>query len=114
MNNIINTLSINESALVTNTSKRTYMHVNVILTFNDCNSYGDTQEFFDLHLPVSKNEIDTIDFLDRKLFKRIVKKCEYFGRNVGQLIKISTASNWTVFKQTTNKASLSDLGHNCG
>lgn len=115
MNNIINTLSnnTNKSTQVAKTSTRAYMHVNVILTFNDFNSYGNGQEFFDLHIPVSKNEIDTFDFLDKKLFKRIVKKCEYFGRNVEQLIKISTASNWAVFKQTTNKTSLYDMGHSC-
>jgi hypothetical protein len=115
MNNIINAIgnNANKTAPVVKTSKRAYMYVNVILTFSNCNSYGDTQEFFDLNIPVSKNEIDTFDFLDKKLFKRIVKKCEYFGRNVKQLIKISTASNWAVFEQTTNKTSLSDLGHSC-
>jgi hypothetical protein len=89
------------------------MYVNVILSFKNANAYGDTQEFFDLHLPINKNEKDAESFFDRKLFKRIAAKCKLYGRNVKDLYKISTASNWDLFEQVTGKSSLWSLGHDC-
>lgn len=94
-------------------SKKVYMHVNVILTFDMPNAYGDTQEFFDLQLPLSFKDIDAVEFLNKKLFKRIAKKCELYKRNPNDLTKISTASNWGLYKEVTNAESLTELGHNC-
>ena len=40
------------------------MDVNVILTFESMNQFAETQEFFDLTLPLSSNETDAISFID--------------------------------------------------
>jgi hypothetical protein len=93
--------------------KRNYMYVNVILSFNSLNAFGDTQEFFDLYLPINKKEKDAVSFLDKKLFKRIAAKCKRYGRCKKDLYKISTASNWKLFEEITGKTSLTSLGHNC-
>ena len=92
---------------------RCYMSVNVILTFNDENEGGDTQEFIDIKLPVSASEKNAVDFIDKKLFKRIAAKCQVLGRDPRQLIKISTASNWSQFEDKTGKESLASMGHSC-
>lgn len=101
------------ACLVNSSNKKVFMNVNVILTFSSCNEYGDTQEFFDLALPVSKSESHSAVFIGNKLFTRISKKCKHLNRRAEDLIKISTASNWDVFKKTTNLPSLCDLGHDC-
>lgn len=98
---------------VTNNNSDSYMNINVILTFDTQDESGGTQEIFDLRIPVGKNEVDTISFLNNKFFKRIVKKCNQYKRSVGDLIKISTASNWSVFERVTNLEALSELGHDC-
>ena len=90
-----------------------FMDMNVILTFDKGDKNGDTQEFFDLRIPVSKDEVDAMTFLNEKFFKRVVKKCNQYNRPVGDLIKISTASNWSVFETITNLEALSELGHDC-
>lgn len=92
---------------------RCYMPVNVILTFNDENEWGDTQEFFDIKLPVNSYEKNAVGFVDKKLFKRIATKCSVLGRDSRQLIKISTASNWSQFEAKTGKQSLASMGHSC-
>lgn len=94
-------------------TQRFYLSVNVILTFNSPNSYGDAQEFFDVKLPISKYESSAVAFVNNKLFKRIVKKCEQYGRRADDLVKISTASNWNLFEEATSLPSLATLGHNC-
>jgi hypothetical protein len=94
-------------------STKVFMNVNVILTFESMNADGDTQEFFDLALPVSKSETDAMTFLNNKLFKRIVKKCKLFNRRVEDLTKISTASDWDLFEKTTNLESIWKQGHSC-
>jgi hypothetical protein len=98
---------------VTNNNAVSYMNINVILTFDTQDENGETQEFFDLSLPVSKNEIDTISFLNDKFFKRVVKKCIQYKRSVGDLIKISTCGDWSLFERVTNLEALSQLGHSC-
>lgn len=80
-------------------TKRSYMGVNVILTFDTPDSTGESQEFFDLAIPVNCRESDAVTFFDEKLFKRIVKKCEQLNRKPSDLIKISTCSNWDVFEE---------------
>lgn len=92
---------------------RSYMYVNVILTFNTPNKWDDTQEFFEMNLLVRPNEVCAEDFLDQKFFKRVVKKCHQLGREPNDLIKISTAGNWDLFETVTGKQSLPDLGHSC-
>lgn len=89
------------------------MYINVILSFKSFNDDGDSQEIFDLNLPINKNEQDAISFLKKKLFKRIASKCKYYGRDVKDLFKISTAGDWEKFEEITSKKSLPGLGHNC-
>lgn len=92
---------------------KNYMNVNVILTFNTSNKQGESQEFFDLKLAISKMEISAGQFMHSKFFKKIVAKCKIFNRNPEDLIKISTASNWGLFKDVTGLPSLNELGHSC-
>jgi len=89
------------------------MDVNVILTFESLNDFAETQEFFDLTLPVSKDETDAVSFIDKQLFKRIVAECKLLNRPLGDLWKISTASDWDTFTEITNLPTLIDLGHDC-
>lgn len=93
--------------------KKHYMDVNVILTFEAEDVYGDTQEVFDLKIPVSKSESDAVAFTHRKLFKRIVKKCILLNRHPEDLIKISIAANWRLFETVSGQESLPRLGHSC-
>jgi hypothetical protein len=97
---------------MTSTS-RAYLPVNVILTFaQDDPEYG-TQDIFDIQLPVNRNEANAVEFINKKLFKRIAQKCHQFGRDPKQLIKISTGANWSVFAAKTGQRTLPDLGHPC-
>lgn len=92
---------------------RDYMNVNVILTFDGNNENLNSQEIFDLKILVSKNDIEPIKFFHEKLYKRIVQKCKTLSRDVGDLIKISTCSDWSLYKSVTGVESLCDLGHSC-
>ena len=83
-------------------NKKTWMDTNVILTFNSANRFGETQEIFDLMLPIRKDEIDAISFIDSQLFKRVVSECKLLNRQVEDLVKISTASDWNTFEEITN------------
>lgn len=107
--------SPNVTALVSNErrSTRRHMAVNVILTFNTYNKYGDSQEIFDVSVPVSQSDSDAVSFVMSKLFKRIEGKCERLGRRKQELVKISTASEWDIFESVTHKKSLPALGHIC-
>ena len=89
------------------------MDVNVILTFESMNNFAETQEIFDLALPVSEDEIDAISFINKQLFKRIVAECKLLNRPLGDLWKISTAGDWDTFREITNLPTLVDLGHSC-
>jgi hypothetical protein len=91
----------------------TFLNVNVILTFESFNSIGESQEFFDLLLPIKNNEISAINFLNNNLFHQITDACKNLNRPVEDLSKISTASNWDLFETTTNLDSLPSLGHSC-
>ena len=90
-----------------------YMRFNVILTFNDYDPSLDSQETFNLSIPVSPNESDAVSFVMSKLFRRIEAKCERLGRRKQRLLKISTCANWAVFEAVTQKKSLPALGHSC-
>ncbi len=93
--------------------KRAYMHVNVILSFNKLDKHGDSQEFFDLQIPINIKDTNALQFIHKKLFKRIAKKCEFYKRDVKQLIKISTASDWDLYERVTSAISLCTAGHDC-
>ena len=91
-----------------------YMAVNVILTFDKLGGkYYDSQEFFDLKIPVKKSDTNVIVFLNNKFFPKIVEKCIKFNRSPSNLIKISTASDWDVYKEISNTPSLDESGHPC-
>ena len=52
------------------------MAVNVILTFDNIGGkYQDTQEFFDLKIPVKKSDTDVTAFLNKKFFPKIFEEC---------------------------------------
>jgi hypothetical protein len=89
------------------------MNVNVILSFDKDDDRGESQEIFDISLPISKNESDAMSFLNEKFFPRIIKKCKQYNRSPGDLIKISTCSNWSVFENVTGLIALCDLNHDC-
>ncbi len=93
--------------------QKKYMYFNVILTFNTCDESGESQEMFDMRLPLSKKEIHSTVFLMNKFFPKILAKCEKYMRNPADLIKISTASDWKSFVEYTGLESLCDLGHSC-
>lgn len=89
-----------------------YMAVNVILTFltSGCE---DSQEMFDLKLPVSRQEKNAVEFLKKKFFPRILSHCRKLQRDSRRLVKISTCSDWGVFETTTLKPALSTFDHPC-
>jgi len=94
-------------------AKRSYMRINVILTFDKSDADGDSQEIFNLNLPINKCERNAVEFLHKKLFHRIAKKCELYNRKKEDLIKISTCADWGQFEEVTKKESLPRLGHEC-
>ena len=110
-------MSIAKSAILDSTKtavySRQYMDVNVILTFDNEDDLGKTQDIFNLRLPVNSRDKNAITFFHEKLFKRVINKCSVIGRNPRDLIKISTCSNWDVFESVTGQDSLVNLGHSC-
>ncbi|QWD96250.1 hypothetical protein [Polynucleobacter sp. MG-6-Vaara-E2] len=105
-------MKVIEKKAVSNQFKKAYLKGDVILTFEHSGIYGDTQEFFDICLPINKNENGAYDFLNKTLFKRVVAACHKFNRPVGDLIKISMGSpDWPVFEKHTGKKSILALGH---
>ena len=89
------------------------MYIDVILTFNTTNRYGDSQEFFEMKLPLKKDEGHAVTYLMKKFFPKIVDKCKKFNRNASDLIKISTAGDWNLFEKVTGLESLCEMGHPC-
>lgn len=87
--------------------------MNVILTFGTFNEHFESQEMFDLNIPLSTKEASAFHFLDKKFFSRVAKKCNQFGRKAEDLIKISTAGNWDLFENITKVKSLPDYNHSC-
>jgi hypothetical protein len=92
---------------------KSYMDVNVILTFDGNAECKGSQEMFDFKILVSKNDVDPVLFFHKKFFKRIVQKCKNLERDVGSLIKISTCSDWRLYEKVTKSESLCTLGHSC-
>lgn len=69
--------------------------INVILTFCSYKEYG-SQEVFDIDLSYSKLDNSAKKLLDQSgFFEKIVKICYERGRSPRELVKISTAANWT-------------------
>lgn len=69
--------------------------INVILTFCSYKEYG-SQEIFDVSLSYGKEDKSARKLLDKSgFFDAIVHICEKCGRLPTELVKISTAANWT-------------------
>jgi hypothetical protein len=95
-------------------SNTNFLHVDVILTFNIYEGQNkNSQEFLKIKIPFSNSENDFITLLNKKLFPKIQKYCVKFNRSPGELIKISTASNWSDFERVTGRKSPTSLGHTC-
>lgn len=92
--------------------KKEFIYLNVVLTFATLNESGDAQEMFDLKLPVKRNESSALDFINKNLFNRVVSKCDQYGRRPQELIKISIASDWTLFEKLTWQSGL-HRSHSC-
>lgn len=89
------------------------LEVDVILTFVSPNEFGETQEFFDIFLPIDDSVNSSVSFIDKNLFVKVLEKIYQINRHPGDLFKISTASNWRQFSKLTKLQSLPDLGHSC-
>jgi len=71
------------------------IEIDVILTFCSYKEYG-SQEFFDVSLSYDKGDKSARKLLDqRSFFETVVQVCEDCGRLPTELVKISTAANWT-------------------
>jgi hypothetical protein len=69
--------------------------INVILTFCSYKEYG-SQEIFDISLRYGNGENSARELLNQSsFFETIVKICEECGRIPSDLVKISTAADWT-------------------
>jgi len=69
--------------------------INVILTFCSYKEYG-SQEIYDLSLIYDKADKSAKQLLNQSgFFETIVKICEECGRLPTDLVKISTAADWT-------------------
>ena len=69
--------------------------INVILTFCSYNEYG-SQEIFDVSLNYNKNDKSAKALLEHSgFFDTIVQVCVDCERLPSELVKISTAANWT-------------------
>jgi hypothetical protein len=71
------------------------MEINVILTFCSYKEYG-SQEIFDISLSYCKEDKSAKELLNQSgFFDMIEQACEECGRLPTDLVKISTAANWT-------------------
>ena len=71
------------------------IEINVILTFCSYKEYG-SQEFVDVSLSYDGEYTSAKKLLDQSgFFNTIVEICEHCGRLPTDLIKISTAADWT-------------------
>ena len=95
------------------TESVSFLNIDVILTFESYNSNGNSQEYFELLIPINDTEVSAIDFFNTNFFPQIVDICKVSKRRVEDLSKISTSSNWEVFEKTTNLDSLPNIGHSC-
>jgi hypothetical protein len=93
-------------------NEKVYMNVNVILSFDSFNDDYLSQERFDLKLSINKYITNAESFIHTQLFKRIAKKCKIYNRRVEDLHKISTCSDWDLFRKITDLKGL-DETHIC-
>lgn len=93
-------------------SNKMFHEINVLLTFNTPNYCGLTQEFFDVKLALTAKDKDLISYLNNKFFNRVFNYCAKRSRAPEDLIKISTASDWSLYEEITGSRSLSKYGHN--
>jgi len=94
------------------TSNKNTLNMNVILTFNNRGGEDDSyQEIFDLNIRIKKYEIGSITFLNKEIFPEIFDFCFLIERSPGDLIKISTAANWSDFERITGKKPIGLFGH---
>jgi hypothetical protein len=71
------------------------IEIDVILTFCSYKEYG-SQEFFDVSLSYDEGDKSARKLLDQRgFFETVVQVCEDYGRLPTELVKISTAANWT-------------------
>ena len=71
------------------------IEIDVILTFCSYKEYG-SQEFFDVRLSYDAGDKSARKLLDQRgFFETVVQVCEDCGRLPTELVKISTAANWT-------------------
>lgn len=71
------------------------LDINVILTFCSYKKHG-SQEIFNLRLSYGEKDNSARKLLDQcGFFERIVQICYECGRLPSELVKISTAANWT-------------------
>jgi hypothetical protein len=89
-----------------------YMDINVILTFSSLETSEVTQELFDVATNIYEDD-DAVSFLHRELFGRLAYICDDLDCDIREIVKISTAANWSIFTKATNMPSLPDYGHCC-
>jgi hypothetical protein len=71
------------------------IEIDVILTFCSYKEYG-SQEFFDVSLSYDEGDKSARKLLDQRgFFETVVQVCEDCGRLPTELVKISTAADWT-------------------
>ena len=72
-----------------------HIEINVILTFCSYKEYG-SQEIYDISLGYDGKYTSAKKLLDQSgFFGTIVQVCEDCGRSPTELVKISTAADWT-------------------
>ena len=96
------------------TSNKNVLSIDMILTFNTLGGiYNEYQEFFEIKIPLTKTQCDSIRLLNEKFFPQIYNICLSINRSPEELIKISTASNWTNYEEITKGKSPLSFGHPC-
>jgi hypothetical protein len=89
------------------------MNIDVILSFNSINQDGESQEWFNFDIEITDSCEEAVSFFNDYVFEIISEAISDLDRDPADLWKISTSSNWNLYKQITGKESLADLGHNC-
>lgn len=88
-------------------------NINVIVSFDKPDMYGDTQDIFDVRIALSKDDTDIRELLDKKFFPRLSSRLKrYDDRGVEAVWKISTAAHWqTEYSVFTGNDDLETLGN---
>lgn len=89
------------------------LKVNTILTY--CNpQHGEFQHMVDVWLPIVEGEADVKQYLDREYFPQLQKSMKLGRIRQRDLIKISTAADWTRYEKLTGLSTDSALDYNNG